>query len=64
MRRVMSKSQSMTLIRFAVRLTEINNVLPLFPGTETSKKIPPEDLNKILLHTVPNARANQSYLKG
>ena len=42
---------------------EINNYLPLFPGSSVSKKIAPEDLNDIILHTVPNMWAKQAYLQ-
>ena len=42
----------------------MNNFLPLFPGSDASKKMEMEDLNEILLHAVPNGWAMQSYLQG
>ena len=47
---------------FDARLTELNNYLPLFPGSITYKNIPPKELNKIILHAVPNGWENKSYL--
>ena len=45
-------------------LTELNNYLPLFPSFSASKNMPPKELNKILLHAVPNGWAKQVYLQG
>ena len=64
MRRTMRKPRSMSFKHFAARLTEINNFLTLFPGSDASKKMEMEELNKILLHVVPNGWAKQSYLQG
>ena len=49
---------------FTERLTEINNFINLFPGLDTTKKVTPEELNDILLHTISNGWAKQDYLKG
>ena len=54
----------MTFKSFAARLKEINNFLPLFPGSDASKKMEMEELNEILIHAVPNGWAKQSYLQG
>ena len=54
----------MTLKRFDARLTEMNNYIPLSPGLDASKKMTPEDLNKIILHVFRNAWVKQSYLQG
>ena len=43
---------------------EINSVLPLFSGSDASKKMEMEELNEILLHTVLNGWSKQSYLQG
>ena len=43
---------------------EMNNFLPLFPGSDITKKMMPEDLNKILLHAVTNSWAKQYHLQG
>ena len=64
MRCVMLKPRRMTFKSFAARLTETNNFLPLFPGLDNSKKMEIEELNKILLHAVPNVQAKKSYLQG
>ena len=63
-RRAIRKPQSMTFNRFAARLIEMNNFLPLFPGLDVSRKMEPEERNEILLHAVTNAWAKQSYLQG
>ena len=55
MRRAMRTPQSMTFKHFAARLMEMNNFLPLFPGSDASEKMEMEELNKILLHAVPDA---------
>ena len=55
MRREMRTPQSMTFKHFAARLMEMNNFLPLFPGLDASEKMEMEELNKILLHAVPDA---------
>ena len=49
---------------FLARLTVINNFLPLLPGSDTTKKMPPEELNEILLCVVPNGWDKQAYLQG
>ena len=54
MRRVMRKPQSMTFKHFASRLTKINNFLPIFPVSDTSKKMEMGELNEIILNAVPN----------
>ena len=64
MRRAMRKTWSIAFKRFTERLTEMNNFLPLFPGSEASKKMETEEINKVILHAVPNGRSKQSYLKG
>ena len=60
MRHAMRKPQSMTFKRFAERLTEMNNFLMLFPGSEASKKMEMEELNEILLDAVTKAFTKQS----
>ena len=57
MRRIMRKPRDIPFKRFTTRLTELNHYLPLFPGYSATKKIPPEELNKILLHASPNGWA-------
>ena len=64
MRRIIGKPRDIHFKCFATRLTELNNYLPLFPGYSAAKKMPPEDLNEILLHASLNGWENQSYLQG
>ena len=60
----MRKPHDMPWKRFAAQLTEINNFLPIFPGSDASKKRHPKELNEILPHAVPRRLAKQSYLQG
>ena len=64
MRRAMRKPQHLQFKIFAARLTELNNYLPLLPGSSAAKKMDPEELNEILLRAVPNAWARQAYIQG
>ena len=64
MRLAMSKPRYMYFKRFTARLTEIDNFLPLLPGYEPTNKINTKELNKILLHTVPNEWERQYYFQG
>ena len=63
MRRAMRKPRDITCKRFSARLAELNNYFPLFPVSNASNKMPPEDLNAILLHVVLNGWANQAYIQ-
>ena len=49
---------------FAARLTELNNYLPIFPGSSADKKMDPKDLNKIILHAVQKYWTRQAYIQG
>ena len=62
--RSMRKPQDIPFRRFAARLRELNNYLPLFPIYSSAKKMLPEYLNKIILHAVPNVWEKQAYLQG
>ena len=64
MRHTMRKHRSTNFKFFAARLKEMNNFLPLFPGSDASNKMEIEELNDILLHAVPNAPAKKSHLQG
>ena len=61
MHRAMCNPRDINFKLFASHLTEVYKYLPLLPGSSTAKKIPPEDLNEILLHSVPIRWANQAY---
>ena len=50
--------------RFAARMTELVNYLPLFPGSDGTKKMEEEELNMILLHVIPKGWTKQAYPKG
>ena len=43
---------------------EINNFITLFPELDATKKIPPEEINEILLHGVLNGWYKQAYIQG
>ena len=62
--RAMRKPRDLTFKRFATLLTELNNHLTQLPGSSNAKKIPPKDLNKILVHTILNVWAKKYYLQG
>ena len=64
MRRAMCKPRDIPSKHFSARLKELNKYLTLFSGSSTTNKIPPEELNKILLHAIPNGWAKQAYLQG
>ena len=64
MRRAMRKPCNISFKRLTARLTEINNFLPIFPGSDPTKKTPPEELNDKFLHAAPNGWERQSYLQG
>ena len=64
MRLAMRKPQDIPLKCFSAHLKELNNYLPLFPGSRSTKKMPPEELNKILPQAVLNGWAKQAYLQG
>ena len=49
---------------FDVRLTNINSYLHLLSGSEKINNLNEADLNKILIHAVPNGWAKHSYLQG
>ena len=63
MHNAMRKYWSLPFKHFAARLTEINNYLPLFTGSRKPNNMPPEELNEILIHNIPNVWENQSYIK-
>ena len=63
MRRAMRKPCDMIFKSFAAQLTEIKNFIPFFPGSDATNNITPEELNKILLHAVPNVWAKKSNYK-
>ena len=62
MHRNMCKPRDIPFKSFTAHLTELNNYLPLFPVSSAAKKMPPEELNGILLYAVPNIWGKQAYL--
>ena len=64
MRHAMGKPPYLLFKIFAARLTELNNYLPFFPGLIAANKMDPEELNKILLHAVPNLWVKKAHVKG
>ena len=63
-RRTMSKPWDLLFKRFAAWLMELNDYLPIFPELSDTNKIPPKEINKIILHAVPHGWAKQYYLQG
>ena len=59
----MRKPQGLPLKIFSVQLMELNNYLTLFPGSSSSKKMDPEELNEILLQAVLKLWARRAYLQ-
>ena len=65
MRRAMTKPRDLQFKRFAARLTELNNHLPLLPGSRVAKNMDPEELNNILLTPSPTlGHTNPTYRDG
>ena len=64
MRLTIHKPWNPSFNRFSACLTYINNYLPILPGSSEPKKMPPKELNGILLHAVPNGWSNEDYLQG
>ena len=63
MRCAMRKPQDLLFKRFSSRLTELNDYLPLSPGSSAAKKMAPEELNRILRRVIPNSCARQACIK-
>ena len=64
MSRAMRKHRYLQLKIFAAQLMELKKYISLLPGSSNAKKIDPEDLNEIVLHSVPKSWARQAYLQG
>ena len=64
MRRAMRKPRYLQFKIFAAWLKELNNYLPLLPGSSASKKLDPKELNEILLQAVPKSWAKNVYIQG
>ena len=60
----MRKPRDIIFKIFTARLTEINNFLPLLPGYDSTRNIPLEEINEILLFVGPNGWAKQAYVHG
>ena len=63
MRCAMHKHRDISFKRFDALLIELNNYLPILPVSSATKEMPPEDLNKTLLHDVPNGWEKQAYIQ-
>ena len=61
---MMRKPRGIKLRQFTARLQELNNLLPKFLGSEKSKKIPQEQLNEILLHSVTHGWSKEEMMLG
>ena len=63
MMRAIHKPRDMTFKRFLERLMEINNVLPLFPGSDTTKKMPQKNWMKYYFMRFPTGGQNSTTFK-
>ena len=63
-RREKRKPFDISFKRFTSKQTEINNFLPLFPGSDPTKNMPTEELHDILLHALPKSWENSPTFKG
>ena len=61
---VMMNLCNISVKKFDRRLMDINEYLSLFPGSDNMKKIADEEMNEIILHTVPIVWMKQAYLQG
>ena len=59
----MKKSQKISMKILAVCITDLKNYLPSFPGSNDSKKMEEDNINNILLHTIPNGWRNRLTFK-
>ena len=64
MLRARCKPRYLPFKRFAAWLIKLKTYLSLFPISSPSKNIPPEELNKIVLHNVPNRWKKKAYIQG
>ena len=64
MRRAMHKPCNMLFNNFTAPLTGINNFPPLLSRSDAANKMPPEELNEIILNTVLYGWAKHIYLQG
>ena len=60
-KKYLTKNISTGLI--TIQLIKINNLVTIFPGSDATKNMLPEELNEILLRMVPNGWAKQSHLQ-
>ena len=61
---VMMNLCNVSVKKFDTRLMDINEYLPLFPGSDNMKIIADEEMNEIILHTVPIVWMKQAHLQG
>ena len=59
----MMNLRNVSVKKFDTRLMDINEYLPIFPGSDNMMKMADEEMNEILLHTVPIVWMKQAYLK-
>ena len=49
---------------FSACLTNLNYYLTLFPWSDASSNIKPEELNKVLVYSIPTLWDDQDYIQG
>ena len=64
MRQGMRKFHALKARRFAARLFKLNGYLSIFMGLDVGKFVFDAELNKILLHTMPNIQGKQVLIQG
>ena len=64
MRRGMRKPRSLKVGRYAVRLIELNEYLDFFPAGTLYEKIRLNELNEILVNSMPNSWSKQAHVQG
>ena len=52
--RVMCKGRDMKFRKYTTRIQELKKYLSILTGLDKNKKIPKENINETMLHTMPN----------
>ena len=63
MQKAMRKPQDLPFKPLTACFTQLNNYPPLFLESKSNKRIPPDNLNNILLHAVPNSWGKQDIYR-
>ena len=63
MRFSISKLHSINTRRYTAQITELNDYLDIFPGSENFNNMIESYLNNIMIHSMTNGWNKQSYLQ-